>query len=89
MGTKKGKKVSQLHESTGSNSLETGKMVEGHAKAPGQVGLHAPNTADAVRRAKAENRKDTGDRAFGGISPPRVSEQTYDCYNPIRKDKKK
>ena len=82
---KKGRKVEELRQSTESNSLEASKDMDSFKKAPGQVGLHAPQTLDAVRRAKAEDRVDTGKRVFGGVSAPKVADQTYDCYNPIRK----
>ena len=82
---KKGRKVDQLFQSTESNSLEATKDMDTFKKAPGQVGLHAPHNIDAVRRAKAEDRVDTGKRVFGGVSAPKVADQTYDCYSPIRK----
>ena len=86
----KGKKVNQLRQQNNTNSLEAaGKDIEGFKKQPGQVGLHAPHNIDAIRRAKAENRKDTGERVFGGVSQPKVSDQTYDLYKPLRKNSPK
>lgn len=81
---KKGKKVPELHEES-TDALDNVRKVSGSRKAPGQVGLHAPDSIDAIRRPKKENRKDSGRREFGGVSAPQVSDQTYDCYKPLRK----
>jgi hypothetical protein len=83
--SKKGKKVPELKQSTESNSLEPVKGLESYQKQPGQVGIHKPGSLDAIRRPKPEERVDTGERVFGGVTEPKVAEQTYDCYNPIRK----
>lgn len=83
----KGKKVSELKQSTGNNSLEPTKGVEGFAKAPGQTGLYGPQSIDAVRRPKPEQRVDKGERVFGGVSEPKVVDQTNDLYTPPGKGK--
>ena len=76
----KGKKVSQLKQATNSNSLEPAKAVEGFAKVPGQTGPYAPNTLDAIRKPKPEQRVDKGERIFGGVSEPKQVDQTNDLY---------
>jgi hypothetical protein len=85
MAKGKGKQVPQLKQSTNSNSLEATKSVEGFAKTPGQTGLYAPNTIDAVRRAKPEDRVDKGERVFGGVSEPKQVDLTNDLYVPPKK----
>ena len=81
----KGKKVEELVQKNESNSLEAAKSIGSNQKAPGQVGLSAPHTLDAIRRPKAEERVDKGERVFAGVAKPKIVDQTYDCYNPIRK----
>jgi len=81
----KGRKVEQLKQTSPSDSLEATPNVSSPKKAPGQVGLWAPQTMDAIRKPQKESRVDTGERVLGGVSTPKVSEQTYDVYNPIRK----
>lgn len=80
---KQGKKVPEL-KSPASNSLEPVKSIEGYTKVPGQTGLHPPESLDAIRKPKPEQRKE-GEPYFGGVSEPKVSEQTYDCYDPPKK----
>jgi hypothetical protein len=82
MAAEKGKKVSQLKQSTESNSLEAGKNLEGFAKAPGQTGLAAPHSLDAIRKPKPDQRVDKGERVFGGVSEPKRVDQTDDLYVP-------
>lgn len=84
-GKKEGKQVSQLKQTNPSNSLEAKKGLDSSRKAPGQVGLWAPNTMDAIRKPPKESRVDTGERVFGGVSSPQISDQTYDVHAPIRK----
>lgn len=84
MASKKGKKVPELKQSTKNNSLEPVKLIDGSTKAPGQTGLHAPDTLDAIRKPKPDQRQD-GKPFFGGVSEPKVAEQTYDCYKPSTK----
>ena len=86
---KKGKKVGELKQVNMSNSLEPAKGLESYAKKPGQVGIHAPESLDSVRRRKPEERVDTGERVFAGVSAPQVSPQTYDCYKPVKKSEPK
>jgi len=81
----KGRKVGELKQTNPSNSLEPVKGLDSTRKAPGQVGLWAPGTMDAIRKPPKESRVDTGERVFGGVSAPKVSDQTYDVHNPIRK----
>ncbi|NUM33923.1 MAG: hypothetical protein HUU50_05235 [Candidatus Brocadiae bacterium] len=81
----KGKKVEELVQTNESNSLEAAKSIGSSKKAPGQVGLSAPHTLDAIRRPKPEERVDKGERVFAGVAKPKIADQTYDCYNPIRK----
>lgn len=81
----KGKKVEELIQKNPSNSLEPVKTVDSIKKAPGQVGLAAPQSLDAIRRPKPEERVDKGERVFAGVAKPTISDQTYDLYNPIRK----
>lgn len=85
---KKSAKVPGLKEKA-SDDLNVHKNVSGHKKAPGQVGLAAPHTLDAIRKPKSEQRMDTGKRDFGGVSAPQVSDQTYDLYNTPKKSNKK
>lgn len=80
------KKEKQVKQETANNSLETNKFIDNFPKAPGQTGLHAPNSLDAVRKPPIEQRS-SGEPFFGGVSEPKVSEQTYDCYKPINKTK--
>lgn len=84
MAGKKGKQVPQLKQTNLSDSLEPNKSLEGFDKKPGQVGIHAPDSLDAIRKPKPEERE-TGKPYFGGVSEPKVSEQTFDCYQPIKK----
>lgn len=84
MASKKGKKVPQLKQGSGGGSLEPVKSIEGHPKVPGQTGLHPPDSLNAIRKPKPEQRKE-GTPYFGGVTEPKVAEQTYDCYNPIPK----
>lgn len=88
MAMRKGRRVPQLRRASASNSLEGTKTVAGFSKAPGQTGLHAPHSLDAVRKPKPEQRTKQPP-TIGGVSQPRVSEQTYDCYKPVRRVKKK
>ena len=81
---KKGVKVDGLKQQ-GTNDLNVHKNVSGHGKAPGQVGLAAPHSLDGIRKPRAEQRVDTGKRTFGGVSAPKVSDQTYDLYNTKKK----
>ena len=85
MPSKKGRKVPQLKRSSGGNSLEPVKNLDGYKKKPGQTGLHAPDSIDAIRKPRPDQRKETGEPFFGGVSEARISEQTYDCYKPIKK----
>ena len=81
----KGRQVSQLYQAVEDNSLEPTKGLDSIKKAPGQVGLHNQHSIDGIRRAKPEDRIDKGEKIFVDISMPKIAEQTYDCYNPIRK----
>ncbi len=85
MAAEKGRKVGELKQTNPSNSMEPVKSLESVTKQPGQVGLWAPNNIDAIRKPPKEARVDTGERVFGGVCAPKVSDQTYDCYNPVRK----
>lgn len=65
----------------GSGDLNVHKNIGGHGKAPGQVGISDPHSLDGIRKPRADQREDTGQRSFGGVSAPKVSDQTYDLYN--------
>lgn len=67
--------------------LEPPKTIEGFPKAPGQTGLHAPRSIDAIRRPRPEERVDKGDRYFGGVSEAKRVDQASDLYNPSSKTK--
>ncbi len=81
----KGKKVEELIQKNESNSLEPAKSIDSIKKAPGQVGLSAPHTLDAIRRPKPEERVDKGERVFAGVAKPKIADQTYEVYKPLRK----
>lgn len=83
----KGKKVPELKKATNSNSLEATKSVDGFAKAPGQTGLYGPQSLDAVRKPRPEQRVDKGERIFGGVSEPKRVDQSEDLYAPSPKSK--
>ena len=82
---KKGVQVSGLKQK-GTSDLEVSPKVSGHGKAAGQVGLAGPHSLDAIRKPRSDQRVDNGQRVFGGISAPKVSEQTYDLYNTKKKE---
>jgi hypothetical protein len=88
MATRKGRKVPQLRKTSASNSLDVTKFVAGFSKSPGQTGLHAPQSLDAIRKPSPGQRQ-KGAAMIGGISKPRVADQTYDCYKPSRRVVKK
>ena len=81
----KGKRVAELIQTVENNSLEPTKSLDSIKKAPGQVGLHNQHSVDGIRRAKPEDRVDKGEKIFINASTPKIADQTYDRYNPIRK----
>lgn len=71
-----------------SDSLKPKGSISGHKKAPGQTGLAAPGSIDALRKPSRDQRT-TGKPFVAGVSEPVVSDQTYDLYNTRPKSSKK
>lgn len=82
----KGRKVEELQKTNPTNSLEAvNKGIQNPQKKPGQVGLWDQHSMDGIRKPPREERVDKGDRVFGGVSSPKVIDQTNDLYSPLRK----
>ncbi len=80
-----GKKSSSSKKT--SNSLKP-TSISGHKKVPGQTGLAAPGSIDALRKPSRDQRT-SGKPFVAGVSEPVVSDQTYDLYNTRPKSPKK
>lgn len=86
----KGKRAPHSKKAVANGPLDAIQKISAHSKAPGQVGLHAPQSLDAIRRANPEQRKKSqSEPVFGGKAGFQVSPQTYDCYKPAHKGQTK